>query len=70
VTTAIQLLELIEEQREVLGPDPWPYDLPSNRTALETMIRYSHRLGMISRPMPPEELFFPQSLVPMPVGYV
>ena len=62
--------ELIEEQREVLGPDPWPYDLPSNGKALETMIRYSHRLGMIRRPMPPEELFFPQSLVPMPVGYV
>lgn len=64
------LRELIEEQRAVLGPDPWPYDLPSNRTALETMIRYSHRLGMIGRAMPPEELFFAQSLVPMPVGYV
>ena len=64
------LRELIEEQREILGRDPWPYDLPANRKALETMIRYSHRLGMIRRPMPPEELFFPQSLEAMPVGYV
>jgi 4,5-dihydroxyphthalate decarboxylase len=64
------LRELIEEQRAILGRDPWPYDLPANRKALETMIRYSHRLGMIQRPMPAEELFFPQSLVPMPVGYV
>ena len=62
--------ELIEEQRELLGRDPWPYDLPANRTALETMIRYSHRLGMIQRRMPPEELFFPQSMEAMPVGYV
>lgn len=64
------LRELIEEQREVLGRDPWPYDLPSNRKALETMIRYSHRLGMIGRRMEPEELFFPQSIEPLPVGYV
>lgn len=62
--------ELIEEQREVLGKDPWPYDLPSNRKGLEAMIRYSHRQGMIQRPMACEELFFPPSLEEMPVGYV
>lgn len=64
------LRELIEEQRELMGRDPWPYDLPSNRKALETMIRYSHRQGMIKRPMAPEELFYPASLEEMPVGYV
>jgi len=64
------LRELIEEQRQVLGRDPWPYDLPSNRKALETMIRYSHRQGMIREQMSPEELFFPASLQTMPVGYV
>ncbi|MBI4494978.1 MAG: ABC transporter substrate-binding protein [Chloroflexi bacterium] len=64
------LRELIEEQREVMGRDPWPYDLPSNRKGLETMIRYSHRQGMIQQPMAPEELFFPPSLEEMPVGYV
>jgi len=62
--------ELIEEQREVLGRDPWPYDLPSNRKGLETMIRYSHRQGMIRQQMEPEELFFGPSLETMPVGYV
>ena len=62
--------ELIEEQREMLGPDPWPYNLPANRAGLETMIRYSHRQGMIQHPMEPETLFFPASLQPMPVGYV
>lgn len=64
------LRDLIEEQRAILGRDPWPYDLPSNRTALETMIRYAHRHGMIQAPMPPEALFFPPSLETMPVGYV
>jgi 4,5-dihydroxyphthalate decarboxylase len=64
------LRELIEEQREIMGRDPWPYDLESNRKSLEAMIRYSHRLGMIKRQMAPEELFFPQSIVPMPVGYL
>jgi 4,5-dihydroxyphthalate decarboxylase len=62
--------ELIEEQREVMGKDPWPYDLPSNRQGLETMIRYAHRQGMIARPMPVEDLFFGPSLAVMPVGYV
>jgi 4,5-dihydroxyphthalate decarboxylase len=62
--------ELIEEQRALMGTDPWPYDLPANRKALETMIRYSHRQAMINQPMTPEELFFPASLETMPVGYV
>ena len=62
--------ELIEEQREVMGRDPWPYDLPSNRKALETMIRYSKRQGMIQRAMAPEELFFKPALEELPVGYV
>jgi 4,5-dihydroxyphthalate decarboxylase len=62
--------ELIEEQRALMGTDPWPYDLPANRKALETMIRYSHRQAMINQPMTPDELFFPASLETMPVGYV
>jgi 4,5-dihydroxyphthalate decarboxylase len=62
--------ELIEEQRALMGRDPWPYDLPANRKALETMIRYSHRQAMINQPMTPDELFFPASLETMPVGYV
>ncbi len=64
------LRELIEEERALLGPDPWPYDLPSNRRALETMIGYAHRHGTIAEPMAPEALFFPPSLEVMPVGYV
>jgi 4,5-dihydroxyphthalate decarboxylase len=64
------LRELIEEQREPMGRDPWQYDLPSVRHSIEAMIRYSHRLGMIRNQMAPEDLFFPVSLQEMPVGYV
>lgn len=62
--------ELIEEQRSLMGHDPWPYDLPANRQALETMIRYAHSQGMIQQPTAPEDLFFPPSLEEMPIGYV
>jgi 4,5-dihydroxyphthalate decarboxylase len=53
--------QALEEQQRIMGKDPWPYDLPSNRTALEAMIRYSHRLGMIEQPMAPEDLFFSEN---------
>jgi 4,5-dihydroxyphthalate decarboxylase len=47
-----------EEEREVLGPDPWEYSLGEvNRKNLETIIRYTHQQGLISRPMSVDELF-------------
>jgi 4,5-dihydroxyphthalate decarboxylase len=47
-----------EEEREVLGPDPWAYGLSeANRKNLETIVRYTHQQGLIGRPMPLEELF-------------
>ncbi|HUZ75621.1 MAG TPA: hypothetical protein VMU87_21760 [Stellaceae bacterium] len=50
--------EAWEEQQALLGPDPWEYGLtPQNRTNLETLVAYSHEHGMISRPIPLEELF-------------
>lgn len=61
---------LMEEELEVLGKDPWPYEFPVNRSGLETLIRYSHRQGLIGRPMAPEALFFPATLEAMPIGYV
>ncbi len=32
--------ELWEEQRAIMGPDPWPYDLAHNRKTIETLVRY------------------------------
>src|SRR5262245_2180005 len=48
----------IEEQERLLGPDPWVYGLgAANRKNLETVLRYTHQQGMISRTWPLDELF-------------
>ena len=54
--------ELLQEQKEIFGADPWPYNLEDNRKALEAVIRYEHEQGMIKKKPKPEELFFPPSL--------
>ncbi|MGA8297136.1 MAG: hypothetical protein WB770_08860 [Acidimicrobiales bacterium] len=47
-----------EEQRELLGPDPWEYGLSdANRRNLETIIRYTREQGRITREPPVSELF-------------
>jgi 4,5-dihydroxyphthalate decarboxylase len=53
-----------EEQRELLGPDPWEYGLtPANRRNLETMARYVRQQGMTDRVMTLEELFPAEAFV-------
>jgi 4,5-dihydroxyphthalate decarboxylase len=48
----------LEEQEEVLGPDPWAYGLtPANRKNLETVQRYTHQQGMIGKILPLDSLF-------------
>ena len=54
--------EALEEQRRVLGRDPWPYDLPGNRVALEAICRYARNQGLTRRLLGPEELFDPASM--------
>ena len=48
----------VEEQQEILGPDPWAYGLtPANRRNLETVLRYTHQQGLIGRTFGLDELF-------------
>ena len=48
----------VEEQERVFGRDPWAYGLtPANRKNLETIQRYVHQQGMISKMRPLDELF-------------
>ena len=54
--------DLLREQREIFGPDPWPYNLDDNRKALEAVVRYEYEQGMIKHKPEVEELFFPPSL--------
>ncbi len=47
-----------EEQQEILGADPWAYGLSeANRKNLETVQRYCHQQGLISRTRPVDDLF-------------
>ena len=47
-----------EEERCLLGSDPWSYGLTdSNRRNIETIVRYTHEQGMIARRPAVDELF-------------
>lgn len=64
------LLALQQEERELLGPDPWRYGFDEvNRNTLTTFLRYAHRQGVAAREMSPEELFHPATLE-QPPAYV
>jgi 4,5-dihydroxyphthalate decarboxylase len=48
-----------QEQRALLGADPWPYGFAANRANLERFIGYEHAQGLIPKRFAAEELFFP-----------
>jgi len=54
--------EVLSEQKEAIGADPYPYGLEPNRKALEAVVRYEHEQGMIKKLLKVEDLFFPPSL--------
>jgi 4,5-dihydroxyphthalate decarboxylase len=54
--------EALEEQRGTLGPDPWPYDLPSNWKTLDALCEYAARGGLTRQRLRPDDLFFPASV--------
>ena len=54
--------EALEEQRGILGRDPWPYDVAGNRGALEPLCGYAHTQGLTSRRLTVDELFDPGSV--------
>lgn len=48
----------LDEQTEIMGPDPWAYGLTSqNRKVLETAVGYAHQQGLIARTPQLSELF-------------
>lgn len=52
----------LEETRELMGENYWPYGIEPNRRALEALFRYSHEQGLAGRELTIEELFLPESL--------
>ena len=54
--------QALEEQRALFGRDPWTNGVAANRTNLEQFVQYSFEQGLISRPLPVEELFHASTL--------
>jgi 4,5-dihydroxyphthalate decarboxylase len=52
----------VEDARELMGADFWPYGFERNRDGLATFLRYHHEQGLSKRLLKPEELFVPQTL--------
>jgi 4,5-dihydroxyphthalate decarboxylase len=52
----------VEEQRRILGDDPWPYGLEKNRHVVETLMTYLHEQGLAAKKLPVEALFAPNTL--------
>lgn len=53
---------ILEQQRAAYGADPYVQGLKANRKIVETFVRYAHDQGYISRRLPVEELFAPNTL--------
>ena len=52
----------LEETRQLMGEDFWPYGVAANRKTLETFLGYSHEQGLSKRRLTIEELFHPSTL--------
>src|SRR5262249_51253097 len=44
------LQPLIEEEKEVFGPDWYPYGIEANRPTIEALLQYTHEHGLTDRP--------------------
>jgi 4,5-dihydroxyphthalate decarboxylase len=55
------LLDALERQEELFGPDPWPYGLAANRPTLDTFAGYLRQQGLVDTPFDPAELFAPST---------
>jgi 4,5-dihydroxyphthalate decarboxylase len=52
----------VEETRELMGYDFWPYGIDRTRKSLETFIRYCNAQGLIEKEFTLEEIFVPATL--------
>ena len=53
---------LFEEERSLLGDDPWPYGVKRNRANLERFMGYSLDQGLMEKKVGVEDLFTPATL--------
>ena len=53
------LNELIDENRDLMGDDWWPYGIAANRAAIDAVLRYHHEQGLTKRRFKIEDVFVP-----------
>jgi 4,5-dihydroxyphthalate decarboxylase len=51
----------LDETRQLMGPDFWPYGLEPNTPTLSTFLRYHHEQGLSKRLLTPKDLFAPET---------
>jgi 4,5-dihydroxyphthalate decarboxylase len=56
------LIRHVEDTRNLMGQDFWPYGFEPNVLPLTTFLRYSHEQGLAKRILKPQELFAAESL--------
>lgn len=49
--------DLWQEERDLFGPDPWPYGISRNQTALAALTRYAVEQGILRGDLAPDSLF-------------
>jgi 4,5-dihydroxyphthalate decarboxylase len=47
----------LDETREMVGEDPWPYGLERNRKELDRVLAYAREQGLTKRTLSAEQLF-------------
>jgi 4,5-dihydroxyphthalate decarboxylase len=52
----------LAEQRALMGPNYWPYNVADTRHVLETAISFAHEQQMIPRPLAVDDLFIPETI--------
>jgi 4,5-dihydroxyphthalate decarboxylase len=52
----------VEEQKAVLGDDPWPYGLDKNRHVVATLMGYLYEQGLAKEKLEVDKLFAPNTL--------
>lgn len=52
----------LEETRQLMGENFWPYGIKRNRKALNALFQYSHEQGLAKKRLTIEELFHPAAL--------
>ena len=52
----------VEDARELMGDDHWPYGIEGNRDTLTALLQYSREKGLTERTISPEESFHSSTL--------